>query len=159
MAQAFVEEIAASRHFKLFHKLQHCYRRVFCVSLREDLLTVYGLDDSLRPDTKSVVSELQKRDVAVSLVSGDDHKDWPPTRNPRSPNQIKVLPWRQAEARSIWDSYPNRSFSSGIRRIVQNFSWSFAYNTFAVLLAAGAFVNARIPPQYAGLVSSSASYQ
>lgn len=70
---------------------------VFCVSLREDLLAVYGLDDSLRPDTKPVVSELQNRDVAVSLISGDDHKDWPPTRNPRSPNQIKVLPWRQAE--------------------------------------------------------------
>ena len=37
------------------------------------------------------------------------------------------------------------------RRIVFNFSWSFVYNTFAVLLAAGAFVHARIPPQYAGL--------
>jgi Cu2+-exporting ATPase len=32
-----------------------------------------------------------------------------------------------------------------------NFCWAFVYNTFAVLLAAGAFVNARIPPRYAGL--------
>ncbi|CAN9210693.1 unnamed protein product [Alternaria alternata] len=38
-----------------------------------------------------------------------------------------------------------------IHRIVFNFSWSFVYNTFAVLLGAGAFVHARIPPEFAGL--------
>ncbi|CAG8902940.1 unnamed protein product [Penicillium egyptiacum] len=38
-----------------------------------------------------------------------------------------------------------------VRRIKFNFVWSFVYNTFAVLLAAGAFVNARIPPEFAGL--------
>ncbi|KXL45213.1 hypothetical protein M433DRAFT_58219 [Acidomyces richmondensis BFW] len=38
-----------------------------------------------------------------------------------------------------------------VNRIKFNFTWSFAYNTFAVLLAAGAFVNARIPPEFAGL--------
>ncbi|KAF5541665.1 Cu2+-exporting ATPase [Fusarium napiforme] len=38
-----------------------------------------------------------------------------------------------------------------VNRIKFNFGWSFIYNTFAVLLAAGAFVNARIPPEYAGL--------
>lgn len=39
-----------------------------------------------------------------------------------------------------------------------NFGWSFVYNVFAILLAAGAFVAAsgpgggvRIPPEYAGL--------
>ncbi|MCJ1255546.1 hypothetical protein MMC24_003362 [Lignoscripta atroalba] len=36
-------------------------------------------------------------------------------------------------------------------RIVFNFAWAFTYNLFAVLLAAGAFVHARIPPEYAGL--------
>ena len=36
-------------------------------------------------------------------------------------------------------------------RILFNFGWSFFYNTFAVLLAAGAFVNFRIPPEFAGL--------
>ncbi|OAA51642.1 ATPase, P-type, heavy metal translocating [Metarhizium rileyi] len=40
---------------------------------------------------------------------------------------------------------------ASVRRINFNFTWALAYNTFAVLLAAGAFVNARIPPQYAGL--------
>ncbi|KAL4778181.1 E1-E2 ATPase-domain-containing protein [Aspergillus varians] len=38
-----------------------------------------------------------------------------------------------------------------VHRIMFNFGWSFVYNLFAVLLAAGAFVNARIPPEYAGL--------
>ncbi|KAL2156690.1 hypothetical protein VTH82DRAFT_1435 [Thermothelomyces myriococcoides] len=38
-----------------------------------------------------------------------------------------------------------------VRRIAFNFGWSFVYNLFAVLLAAGAFVHARIPPEFAGL--------
>ncbi|KAK4031865.1 E1-E2 ATPase-domain-containing protein [Parachaetomium inaequale] len=38
-----------------------------------------------------------------------------------------------------------------IHRVAFNFSWSFVYNLFAILLAAGAFVNARIPPEFAGL--------
>jgi Cu2+-exporting ATPase len=37
------------------------------------------------------------------------------------------------------------------RRIRFNFVWTFVYNTFAILLAAGAFVKVRIPPAYAGL--------
>ncbi|THW71485.1 heavy metal translocatin [Aureobasidium pullulans] len=40
---------------------------------------------------------------------------------------------------------------AAVRRIAFNFLWSFVYNLFAVLLAAGAFVNVRIPPEYAGL--------
>lgn len=38
-----------------------------------------------------------------------------------------------------------------MNRIKFNFAWSFVYNLFAVLLGAGAFVNARIPPEFAGL--------
>ncbi|KAK2002771.1 copper-translocating P-type ATPase [Colletotrichum falcatum] len=37
------------------------------------------------------------------------------------------------------------------RRIAFNFGWSFVYNLLAILLGAGAFVNARIPPEFAGL--------
>jgi P-type E1-E2 ATPase len=37
------------------------------------------------------------------------------------------------------------------RRVIFNFIWAFVYNVFAILLAAGAFPNTRIPPQYAGL--------
>ncbi|TDZ16124.1 P-type cation-transporting ATPase [Colletotrichum orbiculare MAFF 240422] len=38
-----------------------------------------------------------------------------------------------------------------IHRITFNFCWSFVYNLFAILLGSGAFVNARIPPEFAGL--------
>ncbi|OTA95545.1 hypothetical protein M434DRAFT_20138 [Hypoxylon sp. CO27-5] len=40
---------------------------------------------------------------------------------------------------------------AAVHRITFNFGWSFVYNLFAILLAAGAFVNARIPPEFAGL--------
>ena len=40
---------------------------------------------------------------------------------------------------------------ASMRRIYLNFAWSFVYNLFAILLAAGAFVTVRIPPAYAGL--------
>ena len=40
---------------------------------------------------------------------------------------------------------------ASMRRVYLNFAWSFVYNVFAILLAAGAFVKARIPPAYAGL--------
>lgn len=40
---------------------------------------------------------------------------------------------------------------AAMRRVVLNFAWSFLYNLLAILLAGGAFVHARIPPQYAGL--------
>lgn len=36
-------------------------------------------------------------------------------------------------------------------RVYLNFTWSFVYNLFAILLAAGAFVTVRIPPAYAGI--------
>jgi heavy metal translocating P-type ATPase len=38
-----------------------------------------------------------------------------------------------------------------VNRIRLNFGWSFVYNLFAILLGAGAFVHARIPPAFAGL--------
>ncbi|CEP62631.1 cation-transporting P-type ATPase PCA1 LALA0_S06e00122g [Lachancea lanzarotensis] len=38
-----------------------------------------------------------------------------------------------------------------MQRIRFNFAWSFIYNLLAILLGAGVFVKARIPPEYAGL--------
>jgi Cu2+-exporting ATPase len=40
---------------------------------------------------------------------------------------------------------------AAFNRIIFNFVWSAVYNVVAILLAAGAFVNVRIPPAYAGL--------
>lgn len=182
-------------------------RTVFCVSLGKELLAVYGLDDSLRPDATSVVSELRKRGIAVSLVSGDDDGavqkigrqlgiPSPHIKSRCYPGDkqkyVKAIMDHKGKAvlfcgdgtndavalaqasiglhmnngtdvaQSAADAVLVRPALSGIfvlidlsqaafRRIVFNFSWSFLYNTFAILLAAGAFVNARIPPQYAGL--------
>ncbi|KAK4574266.1 hypothetical protein LTR86_002027 [Recurvomyces mirabilis] len=41
--------------------------------------------------------------------------------------------------------------NAAMHRVYLNFAWSFVYNLFAILLAGGAFVHARIAPQYAGL--------
>ncbi|KAI9441709.1 heavy metal translocatin [Lactarius indigo] len=38
-----------------------------------------------------------------------------------------------------------------VQRVYINFAWACVYNLFAVLLAAGAFVDVRIAPEYAGL--------
>jgi Cd2+-exporting ATPase len=182
---------------------------VFCIALGEDLLSVYGLDDSLRQDAKSVVAELQRRSIGVSLVSGDDEGavqkigrqlGIPPlyirSRYSAQDKQSYVramMGHKRAEkivlfcgdgtndavalaqasiglhmnsgtdvAQSAADAVLLRPALSGIivlmdlsqaafRRIFFNFSWSFLYNIFAILLAAGAFVKVRIPPQYAGL--------
>jgi len=182
-------------------------RTVFCVGLGEDLIAIYGLDDSLRPDAKSTVDELQTRGIAVSIVSGDDDG-----AVQRIGNELGITPARiksrcspgdkqkyirnlmdgnkdvilfcgdgtndavalaQASiglhmnsgtdvAQSAADAVLVRPALDGVlvlidlsraafRRIIFNFTWSFIYNTIAVLLAAGAFVNARIPPEYAGL--------
>jgi Cd2+-exporting ATPase len=40
---------------------------------------------------------------------------------------------------------------AAFHRISFNFAWAFVYSLFAMLLAGGALVNARITPQYAGL--------
>ncbi|KAI9781165.1 MAG: hypothetical protein M1839_006273 [Geoglossum umbratile] len=45
---------------------------VFCLTHNQNLLAVYGLEDSLRPGAKAVVSTLAARGIAVSIVSGDD---------------------------------------------------------------------------------------
>lgn len=180
---------------------------VFCVSRQGELLAAYGLADLLRPDAKIVISELTRRGISVSLVSGDD--DGPvqsvasalgicPSNvkskcNPSQKQQfVKDLMSAPGEivlfcgdgtndapslasasigahmsdgtdlAQGAADVVLLRPSLSGIltlmdlsraayRRIVFNFAWAFVYNLFAILLAAGAFVDARIPPQYAGL--------
>ncbi|KAH7410603.1 Cu2+-exporting ATPase [Cadophora sp. MPI-SDFR-AT-0126] len=182
-------------------------RTVFCITLGEDLIAIYGLDDSLRSDAKATVDELQTRGIAVSIVSGDDDGAVQRIGNELGlqPSRIKsrcspsdkqnyiknlmdgnkdvilfcgdgtndAVALAQASiglhmnsgtdvAQSAADAVLVRPALDGVlvlidlsraafRRIVFNFTWSFIYNTIAVLLAAGAFVNARIPPEYAGL--------
>jgi P-type E1-E2 ATPase len=45
---------------------------VFCVEIGGALSAIFGLQDTLRPDAQSTISELIKRNIEVSIVSGDD---------------------------------------------------------------------------------------
>ncbi|KAJ6442196.1 copper-transporting ATPase [Purpureocillium lavendulum] len=45
----------------------------FCFTVDGTLGAVYGLEDSLRHGTESVISDLQARGISVHIVSGDDH--------------------------------------------------------------------------------------
>ena len=180
---------------------------VFCVLINNDLHAIFGLEDSLRPDTMSVVSSLVSQGITVSIVSGDDDGavqtvaaklGIPPsnTKSRCSPSDKQkylqdligdtqdvvifcgdgtndAVALAQASiglhvnegtdvAQSAADAVLTRPALTGILvlmdlsraaflRIAFNFAWAFVYNLFAILLAGGAFVNARIPPQYAGL--------
>ncbi|KAI1383118.1 heavy metal translocatin [Hypoxylon trugodes] len=44
----------------------------FCVTIGSELQAVFGLADTIRSDAASVVAKLQKRNIAVSILSGDD---------------------------------------------------------------------------------------
>jgi heavy metal translocating P-type ATPase len=191
---------------------------VTCFTIDGDAVAVYGLQDTLRPETSSVILELQRRNIAVHVLSGDDDGavqsiarqllicgDHVRSRcspadkrayvealqaGPVSPQASRkkarkpivmfigdgtndAVALAQSTigvhmssgtdiAQSAADVVLIRSDLSGIltlltiskramHRVTFNFGWSFFYNLFAVLLGAGAFVNARIPPEFAGL--------
>lgn len=180
---------------------------VFCVAVDDRLVAAYGLSDSLRSDSGAVITELEKRGIAVSIVSGDEagaveavaqKLGVQPShvRSRCSPGDKQeylkqlmtdenkavifcgdgtndAVALAQADigihmnsgsdmAQTAADVVLMRPYLGGLlvlldlskaafHRIFFNFAWSFVYNLFAILLAAGAFVNARISPQYAGL--------
>jgi heavy metal translocating P-type ATPase len=189
----------------------------FCFTVNNSLAAVFGLEDSLRPDALSTITNLQKRGISVHVISGDDDgavcsvatRLSIPSTNIRSrctpadkqayiqdlisirthqssanKNQNPVVIFcgdgtndavalAQATigvhmnegtdvAKSAADVILMRPSLAGIittltvseksvNRIKFNFGWSFIYNLFAILLGAGAFVDARIPPKFAGL--------
>ncbi|KAF1929843.1 heavy metal translocatin [Didymella exigua CBS 183.55] len=190
---------------------------VTCFTVDGDVAAIYGLQDTIRPEASSIVSELHRRNIAIHILSGDDdgaiqsvasqlsipnnnvRSRCSPadkrayievlqagplspqgSKNARIPTIIFIgdgtndaVALAQATvgvhmssgtdiAQSAADVVLIRSDLSGIltllaisekamNRVAFNFGWSFFYNLFAVLLGAGAFVNARIPPEFAGL--------
>jgi heavy metal translocating P-type ATPase len=182
---------------------------VFCISRDSTLLAAFGLQDTLRPDAKTLVSQLEARGINISIVSGDeenavravadqlnisatntrfrcspaDKKKYIEDLTASSVKPVTTLfigdgtndapALAQASigihvndgtevAKSASDVVLLTPSLQGIlvlidlskavmNRIKFNFGWSFIYNTLAISLAAGAFVNARIPPAYAGL--------
>ncbi|KAK3369685.1 copper-translocating P-type ATPase [Lasiosphaeria ovina] len=199
----------------------------FCFTINGVLQAVYALEDTLRPESHFVIARLQKRGIAVHIVSGDDDgavrsvakQLGVPDSNARSrcspgdkqayvqqimgvteetfdsgagrkkADELPVVIFcgdgtndavalAQATvgvavhtgddgtgadvAKSAADVVLMRPSPAGILTVITvsqkavarirfNFAWSFVYNLFAILLGAGAFVHARIPPQYAGL--------
>lgn len=197
--------------------VQHLLSRgltVFCLRYGSTLLAIYGLRDVLRPDTTSVISTLQARNIPISIVSGDSSTvvnnlatelgiplshargEYTPKDKASYVSSLAVasansngkasstiifcgdgtndaLALAQADigvhvaggtdvAKSAADvvlTHPSLSgvlvlmdlSTAAMRRVYLNFVWSFVYNLSAILLAAGVFVKARIPPAYAGL--------
>lgn len=188
---------------------------VFCLTMDNSPAAVFGLEDAVRPDAISTVSELQRRNISVHVLSGDDdgavrsitsrlnipgdrvvsrcspadkqaylhglsNPTPEPSQTPGGPvvifcgdgtNDAVALAGATIGihmnggtdvAQSAADVVLVRPDLSKIltiiaisrksmHRIAFNFTWSFVYNLFAILLASGALVHARIPPEYAGL--------
>ena len=175
------------------------------VTLDSSLVATYGLKSTLRPEAKTVIQGLSKRNITCHIVSGDGAKvvgdvaqkmgiDWHNIASRQTP------PSKQEYVKGLIDQGKTVLFCGdgtndavaiaqahvGVQigstsditramadviliggldgilalldiskeaflRIVFNFVWSGVYNSIAILLAAGAFVKARIPPAYAGL--------
>ncbi|KAI3018375.1 hypothetical protein CBS147347_9639 [Aspergillus niger] len=140
---------------------------VFCFSI-DTLHAVFALEDELQPDAAGTIETLQKRGVSLSIPGNN-------VRSQSSPADkrdcIQTLLGTGADRKEpvvvfcgdgTNDAVALAQATIGVRMNegtdvaqyaadVFNFAWSFVYNTFAVLLVAGAFVNARISPQFAGL--------
>ena len=175
------------------------------VTVDSDLVAIYGLRTSIRPEAAAVVKDLQQRNIVCHILSGDGPKAVEDVAQAMgiSSHNIAAL-----QSPSTKQEYVKKLISQGkavlfcgdghndavavaqahigvqsgstsditratadvvltggldgipalidiskqaFVRIVFNFVWSGLYNLFAILLAAGAFVRARIPPEYAGL--------
>ena len=188
---------------------------VFCLRHDSAMLAIFGLRDALRADTASVISSLQARNIAISVVSGDScavvnnlakelgiplshvRGQCGPEDKARYVTSLltaqtgsrkkgssmttifcgdgsnDAVALAKADigvhiaggtdvAKNAADVVLTHASLAGIlvlmdlsrasmRRVHLNSVWSFLYNLFAILLAAGAFVTVRIPPAYAGL--------
>ncbi|KZT70859.1 heavy metal translocatin [Daedalea quercina L-15889] len=181
----------------------------FCVAYNGRLVAVFGLEDALRPESLYVLDKLRKRDIKVSILSGDHRAAVEKVAAALTiPGEKVVAGCMPADkqayiaslaskgdrvlfcgdgtndavalaradigvhlhtgegagfaASSAADVVLLRPSLTGIltllelsdtvtQRIMLNFGWSAVYNLVAILFAAGAFVNVRLPPAYAGL--------
>ncbi|KAK5202756.1 hypothetical protein LTR41_011500 [Exophiala xenobiotica] len=139
---------------------------VFRVAMNEQLIAVFGLSDCQTPipsctpgDKQVYLKNLMTDEKKVVIFCGDGAND----AVALAQADIGVHMNSGSEVvQTAADVVLVRPYLGGIlvlldlskaalHRILFNFAWSFVYNLFAILLAAGAFANARILPQYAGL--------
>jgi Cu2+-exporting ATPase len=45
---------------------------IFCATLNDNPIAIFGLEDLLRPDALQTITELKKRSIAISIISGDN---------------------------------------------------------------------------------------
>lgn len=216
-------------------RLQQQGMSIFVVALDGMPIAIYGLRTRVRPDAVAVVANLQRRGIAVHLVSGDQRRaveavaaqvgipacnvasqntpaqkrDYVASLMTAAPSSSSSSPSQKQKKRVVMfvgdgtnDAVAVAQADVGVqlaaaaaaaggsgasvaaaagsevtrgaadvvllsglggvpflldvsrsasRRMKFNFAWSAVYNVVAILLAAGAFVNVRIPPAYAGL--------
>ena len=202
--------VGMEEHLTVKHFLSQGYT-VSCLTRESgfgsELLAIFGLSASIREDAQDTVSQLVKRGIKVSILSGDERgavqkvaDDFP---NLLQDTRFHYLPLEKqtyienlmkkpktvvlfcgdgindsaalaqadvgvcisnvAEAAAmaadvvlttpclsrILDLVDISRDASG--RVQFNFIWSALYNLVAILYAAGAFVNTRLPLAYAGL--------
>jgi Cu2+-exporting ATPase len=55
-------------------RLLHLGLTIFCVTLDDELVALFGLQDLLRQDAIDTITELKKRSIDISILSGDNEK-------------------------------------------------------------------------------------
>ena len=53
-------------------RLLHLGLTIFCVTLSDELVAVFGLQDTLRQDALHTITELKRRSIDISILSGDN---------------------------------------------------------------------------------------
>ncbi|KAK4193975.1 HAD-like domain-containing protein [Triangularia verruculosa] len=153
----------------------------FCFTIGGSVAAIFGLEDSVRPNAATTVKTLFDRGISVHTILGDDDdavrsvtaqlniaetnvrsRCTPADKQAKKTEKRVVIFCGDGTNDAVALAQPtigvhmneggtDVAYRKSIQRVVFNFSWSFVYNLFAILLAAGAFVNARIPPEFAGL--------
>ena len=180
---------------------------VLCAVQRDELIAVYGLEATVRPEIAKLIPRLKTRGMKISIMSGDEieavHKvaisigvplenTWGRCTPREKQQRLKELMHVKGDTvlfcgdgvndaaalsqasvglhvsnttgftQSTADAVLTKASLNGIlvlmdlsrdcyRQIIFGFCWSAFYNVFAIMFAAGAFVNIRLAPEYAGL--------
>jgi heavy metal translocating P-type ATPase len=131
-----VKEIAHTLNIPKLHtqcRLKPGDKQKYVQNLQRDGKVVMFVGDG----TNDSVA-LKQADVGVHMNHGSDVA--------KSASDVVLMTTRLHDVLILLDIS-----KAAYRRIITNFAWSAIYNVVAILMAAGAFVEVRIEPAYAGL--------